>query len=97
MIVPLQTNIIQKQYNAVRNDLVNSGVVASVSRSETRITDGDNTTAGLCGKAKTPALQENFKSMGISPEFGKTVNWQIKQGRDFDAALPSDSIGLYYQ
>jgi putative ABC transport system permease protein len=94
MVVPLQTDFIAKKSNAVRNDLMTSGVVASVSMSETRITDGNTSNGGFMWQGKDPALQENFKSLGISPEFGKTVKWEIKQGRDFDQTLPGDSSGF---
>ncbi|MDB5134676.1 MAG: ABC-type antimicrobial peptide transport system, permease component [Mucilaginibacter sp.] len=94
MVVPLQTDIIGKQYDAVKNDLLASGVIASVSKSETRITDGDVTNGGFTWQGKDPALQENFKSMGVSPEFGKTVRWKIKEGRDFNPAFLSDSSGF---
>ena len=94
MVVPLQTDNITKQYEAVKNDLLTSGVVASVSRSETRITDGNSSNGGFTWQGKDPALQENFKSLSISPEFGKTAKWEIVQGRDFDPALLSDSSGF---
>jgi len=94
MIVPLQTDNITKKYDAIRNDLINSGVVASISRSQTRITDGNSTNGGFTWQGKDPALQENFKSLSVSPEFGKTVKWEITQGRDFDPALKSDSSGF---
>lgn len=94
MIVPLQTDQIEKKYDAIKNDLLNSGVVASISRSETRITDGNSTNGGFTWQGKDPALQENFKSLSISPEFGKTAKWEIVQGRDFDPALKSDSSGF---
>jgi ABC-type antimicrobial peptide transport system permease subunit len=71
-----------------------SGVVASISRSETRITDGDDSNGGFTWQGKDPALQENFKSLAVSPEFGKTVGWKIKDGRDFNAAFLSDSSGF---
>ncbi|MBV8389973.1 MAG: ABC transporter permease [Mucilaginibacter sp.] len=91
MIVPLQTDYIVKKYDAVKNDLLTSGVVASVSQSETRITDGTSTNGGFTWQGKDPALQENFKSLAVSPEFGKTAKWELKEGRDFDPALKSDS------
>lgn len=91
MVVPLQTDYLVKKYDAIKNDLLTSGAVASVSQSQTRITDGNSTNGGFTWHGKDPALQENFKSLGISAEFGKTVKWQIKEGRDFDPALKSDS------
>ena len=94
MIVPLQTDYIAKKYDAIKNDLLTSGVVASVSQSQTRITDGNSSNGGFTWQGKDPALQENFKSLGISAEFGKTAKWQIKEGRDFDPSLKSDSSGF---
>lgn len=94
MIVPLQTNIIDKQFDAVKNDLLACGAVTSISRSETRITNGDDTNGGFTWEGKDPALQENFKSMGISGDFGKTIGWTIKEGRDFDPTRLSDSSGF---
>ncbi|MDO3628070.1 ABC transporter permease [Mucilaginibacter sp. BT774] len=94
MIVPLQTDYIAKKYDAIKNDLLTSGVAASVSQSQTRITDGNSSNGGFTWQGKDPALQENFKSLGISAEFGKTAKWQIKEGRDFDPSLKSDSSGF---
>ena len=94
MIVPLQNDYVIKKYDAIKNDLITSGVIASVSRSETRITDGNASNGGFTWQGKDPALQENFKSLSVSPEFGKTVKWQITQGRDFDPTLLSDSSGF---
>jgi putative ABC transport system permease protein len=94
MVVPLQTDFIAKKSDAVRNDLMTSGVVASVSMSETHITDGNPSNGGFMWQGKDPALQENFKSLGISPEFGKTVKWEIKEGRDFDPGRPGDSTAF---
>jgi len=94
MIVPLQTDYIAKKYDAIKNDLLTSGVVASVSQSQTRITDGNSSNGGFTWQGKDPSLQENFKSLGISAEFGKTAKWEITQGRDLDPALKSDSSGF---
>ncbi|HVW95672.1 MAG TPA: ABC transporter permease [Mucilaginibacter sp.] len=94
VVVPLQTDVINPQFEAVKNDLLASGVVSSVSRSETRITDGDVSNGGFEWQGKDPALQENFKSMAVSSDFGKTVGWKIKEGRDFNSAFASDSAGF---
>jgi putative ABC transport system permease protein len=92
--IPLQTEEINKQYPAIRNELMESGVVASVAESESRITDIYITNSGLTWKGKDPSLQEEFVTLGITPEFGKTVGWKIKEGRDFSASFLSDSSGF---
>ena len=85
------TDVINKKFNVVRNDLYKTGVVASVAESENRITQINVTNSGLKWAGKDPNLQEEFVSLGVSPEFGKTAGWQIIQGRDFSTSFLSDS------
>jgi putative ABC transport system permease protein len=92
--VPVQNDIIGKQSEAVKNDLLASGVVASVSKSGSKISDWYPSNGGFKWEGKDPSLQENFKSLAITPGFGKTVGWQITEGRDFDQSRVSDSSGF---
>ncbi|MGZ3999058.1 MAG: ABC transporter permease [Mucilaginibacter sp.] len=89
--VPIQNDVIGKQAEVVRNELLASGVVASLSRSGAKISDWYPSNGGFKWEGKDPGLQENFKALTITPEFGKTVGWQIKEGRDFDPSRLSDS------
>jgi putative ABC transport system permease protein len=89
--VPVQNDVIGKQSEVVKNDLLASGAVASVSKSESKISDWYPSNGGFKWEGKDPGLQENFKSLAITPEFGTTVGWQIKEGRDFNSAYLSDS------
>jgi ABC-type antimicrobial peptide transport system permease subunit len=89
--VPLQTEDIRKRFAALRTDLLASGAIAAVAESESNITNVYIGNSGLTWKGKDPNLQEQFTSLAISGEFGATVGWQIKEGRDFSSALASDS------
>jgi putative ABC transport system permease protein len=93
--VTLQSDNINKQYQSFKNDLLNSGVVSSVAQSESLMTDVYITNSGFKWTGKDPNLQEEFVTMAVSPEFGKTVGWQLVAGRDFDpATYRTDSMGL---
>jgi ABC-type antimicrobial peptide transport system permease subunit len=39
-------------------------------------------------------MQDEQVTVGITHEFGKTVNWTIKEGRDFSRAFSTDSTGF---
>lgn len=92
--VNLQTNDLNKQYAALKNDLLASRAVVNVSESESPVTNVYITNGGFNWPGKDPAIQEEFSSMGVTSDFGKTVNWQIKEGRDFNPAFLSDSLTL---
>ncbi|HTB25550.1 MAG TPA: FtsX-like permease family protein, partial [Puia sp.] len=94
IIVPLQTEEIGRQYDVVRNELIKTGVISAISESESSITGIYNTNSGFKWNGKDPQLQEEFTSMSVSPEYGKTIGWQIVDGRDFIASNLNDSSAL---
>jgi len=85
---------IRKHYDAFRNDMLNSGAVQAVALSESPITNTWVTNSGLTWEGKDPAMQEEFVTVGISHEFGKTIGWEIKDGRDFSKEFATDSTGF---
>ena len=89
--VALQTDELNKQYLALKNDLLTSGAAVNVAESETPITQVYISNGGFNWPGKDPAIQEQFMSMAVTSDFGKTVGWQIKEGRDFNPAYMSDS------
>jgi putative ABC transport system permease protein len=94
VFIPLQTAEIQKQYQPLKNDLMASGAVSGVAGSESEITNVYIGNSGFKWEGKDPALQEQFNTMAVSPDFGKTVDWNIVDGRDFNPAYPSDSSAI---
>jgi len=92
--VSLQTDELNKQYLALKNDLLASGAVVNVAQSENPITQVYISNGGFNWPGKDPAVQEEFMSMAVTADFGKTVGWQINDGRDFNPAYLSDSSGF---
>ncbi|GAB4044078.1 ABC transporter permease [Spirosoma jeollabukense] len=83
----------EQHRETVRNELIKSGAVLEVGESASPLTEVRSTNGGFDWAGKDPALQVNFGTVGISPEFGKAVGWRFKQGRDFSRQLASDSLG----
>jgi ABC-type antimicrobial peptide transport system permease subunit len=92
--IPLQTEEINKHFTVVRNELLKSGAVTMVAESENPVTDNYITNSGFQWRGKDPNLQEEFVSMAVDYDFGKTVGWQIKEGRDLSRNFRSDSTAL---
>ena len=92
--VPIKTEEVKKNYNNLRNELLASGIISEVSASETTVTNlwwGD---WGFEWKGKDPDMQDNIFRGSVDYEFGKTVGWKIKEGRDFSRDFPSDSSAM---
>jgi predicted permease len=77
--------------DVLRNELLNTGVVYSMATSSSPLTAIWNTTNGYEWVGKDPGLDAEFAICNVTPEFGKTVGWEIIEGRDFSKDLPTDT------
>lgn len=82
---------IRKHYEAVRNELKNSGAIEEMAASNSPLTQVWNTNGGFDWEGKDPNLAVDFPNNRISLEFGKAVQWKIREGRDFSKEFATDS------
>lgn len=94
LTIPMKTEEVKKHYEAFRNDLLATGTISEVSRSECMVTDMYWSDGGLEWQGKDPDMQVNVYRGAVDYEFGKTVGWKIKEGRDFSRDFASDSTAM---
>ncbi len=88
------TDALYGHYDALREDLLRTGAVAEMSESSQPITLFNNNNS-LDWQGKDPNLVVFFRNVNVTPEFGRTVGWNIIQGRDFSRAyVDSNSMIL---
>ncbi len=90
----MSTFDIHKHFEAVRNELKSTGAVIEMAESGSPVTSVWNSNGGFDWKGKDPALAVDFPNNPITHEYGKTVGWQFKEGRDFSRELATDSSGF---
>ncbi len=90
--VRLRSEAITKHKEVLAQDLLSSGTVTGVARSQSPLTGVWSTNSGFDWKGKPAGMQEEFATVSVSPEYGQTVGWQLAAGRDFSARLASDSL-----
>ena len=89
--VYLQTGDIHNHFEAVRNELKSQNAIVEMTEAGSPTTQVWNSNGGFTWQGKDPALAVDFPNNGVSHEFGKTVGWQFKSGRDFSREFASDS------
>jgi putative ABC transport system permease protein len=94
VMIPTVTNNIHKQFNTVKNELTKQNVITSIAETGNPVTESWNSSSGFEWKGKDPSLSVDFLRTDVSHDYGKTVNWEILQGRDFSRDYPTDSMGL---
>lgn len=87
----LSTPEVQKHFDAVRNELKTSGAIVEIAESGSPTTQVWNTNGGFTWAGKDPSLAVDFPNNAVSHEYGKTVGWKFKAGRDFSRDFASDS------
>jgi putative ABC transport system permease protein len=89
--VYLFTMDIHKHFEAVRNELKTQRGIVEMAEAGSPTTQVWNSNGGFNWKGKDPGLAVDFPNNGVSHEFGETVGWQFKDGRDFSRDFASDS------
>jgi putative ABC transport system permease protein len=92
--ISLMNDDLYRQFDAFRNDLLGSGSVTEVAGSSEPVTGNGFNAGGLQWRGKDPGLADNFGIVNITPEYGKTIGWQIVKGRDFSRQFLTDSNSI---
>ena len=85
---------IGQHYDAIKNELKNAGAVEEMTGCQSPLTAVWNTNGGFDWEGKDPNMAVDFPNNCVSYEFGKTVNWKIKEGRDFSRDFATDSTAF---
>ena len=92
--IPTADSTIHTHFNAVKDELMQTGVVASFAESESPTTGIWNSTSGFSWPGKDPNLSTDFGVVTGSYDYGKTIGWEIKEGRSFSRDFATDSAAV---
>ncbi|MEQ9286496.1 MAG: ABC transporter permease [Cyclobacteriaceae bacterium] len=87
------TDDISDNYQALKNDLLQSGVVTSVTRSNSTITDiNSNNFLGWPGKPESQKVL--FTTIAAEYDYAKTMGIKVILGRDFSKEFTTDTSAI---
>jgi len=81
-------------YNSLRNELISSGAVENMAKSDFSMTGGMSADASITWEGKDPDLHPLIAMNWCSHDFPATNGFQFVEGRDFSRDLSSDSSAL---
>lgn len=82
-VLMINTAQLRQHHDALRSDLLNSGTVYEVSQSLGSITSDFGGTTAFSWRGKVPNTSPLFMANKVTHEFGRTVGWEVIEGRDF--------------
>jgi putative ABC transport system permease protein len=94
IMIEMKSNDYDGKYDILRHELKNSGAVVEMAQSSSPLTGVWSNNGGFSWEGKDPDVHGGFGTIWVTPEFGKVIQWQIAQGRDFSAELATDSLSI---
>jgi len=92
--VPVLTNDITTHFDIVKDELLKKKAITAMAASEAPVTEIWGSDGAFDWKGKAPELTVDFPVTGVSVDYGKTVGWEFKEGRNFSTAFITDSSAL---
>ena len=94
LITVSTTEETHRNIDGIRLSLINEGAIIEMSESDNLITDEWNQAGGFEWDGKDSKLVGDFHIGSVNYDYGETIGWKIKEGRDFSRAFGTDSIQL---
>ncbi|NHF59919.1 FtsX-like permease family protein [Flavobacteriaceae bacterium TP-CH-4] len=82
------------KYDLMRDEFLASGAAIEMSTSSSPTTRIWSNRGGFTWEGKPEGFQEDLAWTEISPEYAKSLNLKIIEGRDFSREFASDSLGV---
>ena len=83
------------KYEALRNEFKRTGVVEEMAESDYAVNSNMGWNGGFDWKGKEKDIVDpTFNINGVTFEYGKTIGWNFKKGRNFSREFTSDRSGV---
>ncbi|HMO61782.1 MAG TPA: ABC transporter permease [Ferruginibacter sp.] len=84
-----------KHYDALKNDLLNTGIATAVCKTSAPLTEGWSDSWGFFWEGKDPNDKTDFDRYKADENLVQTAGFKLLQGRDFNLkAFPTDSSAM---
>ncbi|HTR29162.1 MAG TPA: ABC transporter permease [Puia sp.] len=91
LMVPATSREFFGKQTILRDKLLQTGAVADFAESESAVTDVNSHNGGFTWPGMPAGEKQDFGTIRVSYDYGKTIGWQFIDGRDFSRAYGSDS------
>jgi len=94
IIIDINTPDLVGHYDAIRNDVLKTGVAENMAQSSSPATAIYSNQIGFDWAGKDPGSNPLFGTIAVTHDFGKTIGWQVLRGRDFSRSFATDTLSM---
>ncbi|WP_047247214.1 ABC transporter permease [Maribacter thermophilus] len=92
--IPTFSQDFNGKYDLMRTEFIGSGAVVEMSTSSSPTTQIWSNRSGFVWEGKPEGFQEDLAWTEVSPEYAKSLNLKIMEGRDFSRDYATDSLAV---
>ena len=85
------SNLYDAPFDALRNDLFRTGAVSDIAEASVAATESPEAERGVSWQGLDTTTQPAFTRILVTPEYGRTMGWNLVAGRDFLPNFATDS------
>lgn len=90
LVIPKRSGEMYGKYETLSNELEKSGAAIEVGEANYPITNTLGNNNGFDWEGKAPSFDPSFNTILVNHDYGKTIGWEVTEGRDFNKNLISD-------
>jgi ABC-type antimicrobial peptide transport system permease subunit len=94
VMIPGITKDVHDHYDAIRKTLIDTRAIVELTECLAPVMGSWGSSSRISWNGKDPNLSIDFTIFAASYEYGKTIQWDVVQGRDFSREFPSDSSAV---
>ncbi|MFC6103499.1 ABC transporter permease [Olivibacter domesticus] len=94
MTMEMSTPDFNEKFDVLRSALKEQGAIEELSESSSPLTQVNSRNSGYDWEGRDPDLTPDFAVIRVTHEFGKMVDWKLKNGRDFSRDFATDSNAI---
>jgi len=92
--IPMSDPNFNNNKQIMKEEILRSGVAEKIAFSSSPVTAIWDNWGGFTWKGKDPKSESSFAVTYINEDYGSTIKWKIKRGRDFSSEFSTDSAAV---
>ena len=92
LMIHVKSPDLREKFDVISAELKNNGIAIATSGASGPVTAVWSKNSGFEWKNKDVNKVDGFSTIWITHDYGKTIGWQFKEGRDYSRALAADSV-----
>lgn len=94
VMIAMSTPEFYGKYDILRTELKQKGAITEMAESSSPLTAVWSNSGGFDWEGKDPNLDTDFATFWVTHDYGKTVGFEMAEGRDFSRDFPTDSSAI---